>query len=668
MSVAKMLKLTLLGYSGIKNNLIDDVHKAGIVEIVEVKRDELKKVLKNSEDDKKELSSIENTLQDISKKKEELAFSLKFLHKYKPKKSLLESFSQERLILDNDTYIKTVRNFKYSILDEIKKLSNKLTELESLRNSILSQIEFLKPWKNLKININEVYNASPIVNVIFAVMDSKNFYEFMDIIKKVEFADCNIIHSTKEKQYFSIIYLNEIAEKIQETIKNFNLIQADFSDINITITNTIKEYTNKISQIDIELKDIENEMKAYCFAYNDMLVCLDYWRAVYEKVQIKKNFMDTESCFLIRGWIKKSDVEKLNKIKERYKEIHIALEIPKKKDDPPVALENQRLISPFEMVTKLFGLPTKKEPDPTPLFAPFFALYFGICLTDAGYGLVLILLSLLLLRNKYMGAGTKKLLNLMIISGIFTVIMGVLAGGFFGIQFEKLPASLQAISILKEKIAFLDPLKNPLRLFAFAIGLGVFQIITGFIIKFVILLKNNELRSAFVESFSWILIIFGVLIGVALKNMTILWCVSGAGACIIILFTSKSKNPLARIGAGLFGLYDITGIFGDIVSYSRLFALALATGVVAMVINIIIGIVYSMIINIPIIGVPVAIIVLVVGLIFGHLFNIGINALGAFVHTTRLQFVEYFTKFYQSGGREFSPFKEKLDYVHIEKG
>jgi len=663
-----MLKLSLLGHSGIKDEIIGEIHKAGIVQISEIDREEMKK-FHNSDDEGgsiREFRVIDEKLQEIGKIKEGLDFSIKFLTKYKPRKKLLDSLSSDQFIFENDSYIKTAEGFDHGICEQVKIFSNRITELESIYSNTISRIEVLEPWKGLQINISDVYNASPQVDALFAYIDIKSFKEFRETVDTMDFVHLSIIHSEEEIQYFSILYLKEKSDKIQELLKRFSLIQMDFSDIKENIASTIREFESKEKEIQKELKDIDSELKRIARDHDTMLISLDYWTSLYKKEEIKKKFLGTRSSFLLKGWIRKNDLDNLNAIKKRFKEVDIALEPPSKKDEPPVALENNPFNSPFEVVTKLFGLPTKKEVDPTPLFAPFFALFFGICLTDAGYGLVLIILSLFMLRNKYLGTGSRNLLRLIAISGVFTMIVGALAGGFFGIQFENLPASFQAVTRFKEKLAVLDPLKNPLRLFGFAIGLGVFQIITGFIIKFILLLKNREFRSAVVEALSWLLIIHGILLAVLLK-VKYFWGLAILGAGIIVLFTSKSKNPLARIGAGLFGLYDITGIFGDIVSYSRLFALALATGVVAMVINIIVGIIYGMVVNIPVIGVPLAVIVLVFILVFGHLFNIGINALGAFVHTTRLQFVEYFTKFYQSGGKEFSPFKEDLDYVRIKK-
>ncbi len=664
MAVAEILKVTLLGYSDLKNKIITDLHRSGLIEIKEVRKTEISKIdnIKESE-----IEKINNEIQELSKKVSDLTFASQILSRYQKTKGFLESMSDTKFEYTNEEYIKIVKNFKYNITGKIKKYISKINENENRINTIKNRINELKIWESIKVDINDVKNISKNIRVDFIKIDNKFYNEFIENFQELNLAEKTDINKDSEFNYLTITYHLDIERNIKALYSKYNVALVEFNDVSTTIKDKINEYEEEIKKLHSELEDIEKELKEYATYYDDLLVCIDYWKNMLSRVEVRKYFYNTESVFLIQGWIKKRDVEKLKNILSKYKEIEIITSIPDEDEDVPVVLENKRLISPFEMVTKLFGLPKKKEIDPTPLFAPFFALFFGICLTDAGYGLLLIAIATLLMKkNKYMSEGTKKLMKILVISGFFTVIFGIFAGGYFGIDFAKLPKSLLWAKEIRDKLAFLDPLKNPLRLFAFVLGLGVLQVFTGFLIKFVTLLKEKEYRGAIVEALSWMLIMIGLIAGPMLKNNYIT-ALAVIGAVIILFFSSTNKNILMRIAKGAYGLYDITGIFGDIVSYSRLFALALSTGVIAMVINIIVMIIFKMMIKMSVIGYIIGVIVLVLGLVFGHLFNMVINALGAFIHTTRLQFVEYFTKFYEGGGEEFRPFKEELDYVYIKE-
>ncbi len=662
MAKAQVWKLTILGHKNIKNQVVSKLHRSGFVEIVEIKENEAKK----SGVQKYDLTEINNDIQEITKKINDLNFATNYLGKFQKPKGFFASMSGGRFEYINDEYIKTVKNFKYNILAKIKRLSSDMNSIESKILSINNRIKELKIWKSIKIDFTDLRNTGENSKILFCSVEKPVYNELLSEVEKEKLTEIEIINEDDDNFYVSILYFADKENKVKGVLSKYNSLIYEFNDIDTTIIKKITEYKNDIKSFEKKLDEINEEIKSYAVYYDEALVCIDYWTNMLKKAEIEKNFSSTSKTFLIHGWIKKKEIDKLKKLLEEYKEIDVIATVPAEDDDVPVVLENKKLVSPFEMVTKLYGAPRKKEIDPTPLFAPFFALYFAICLTDAGYGLVLMGIMAMLLRNKYLSEGTRKLMKVLLISGFFTVIVGIFAGGFFGIDFDKLPASLAWVKHFKDKIAYFDPLKNPLRLFIFVIGLGVFQVVFGYTVKFILLLKEKDYRGAVVDALSWLIIIISLLVG-GLLGKSYIMAFSLVGVLIVLLYSSKNKNIIMRLAKGAYGLYDITGIFGDIVSYSRLFALALSTGVIAMVVNVIIMIVFNVMVKVPVIGYPLAVVILIAGLVFGHIFNILINALGAFVHTTRLQFVEFFTKFYEGGGREFSPFKEDLEYVYIKE-
>ncbi len=655
MAVSKMFKTNVLAYSTMKERLIEEIHRAGIIEISEVDRESIGEYI--SPEEGKGTSDINESLQEINKLVDDLSFSTNFISAYLPKK--YKKKNKNAFISEKDA-VKLAKDFKYNIVEKIKRYSHDIQQINSEKESIKSRIEELNPWKSIKIDFNELNFEN--VKVLFCITSTRNFDKLNSEIGEIDFSTINVITETKDNIYFTIIYENEKESEINNILKNMPVNLVDFQDVKEDIHKTIGEYKSKIKELDKKFLDITDELKEFSDEYFNMLIALDYWSMIYERELIKKKFISTESSFLLTGWIREKDIPKLKQIENKYKEIDISITPPEKEDVPPVALENSGIVRPFEVVTKLFGVPGKGEPDPTPLLSPFFALFFAICLTDAGYGLILILLGFIILKKSKGNIGTEQLMKILIIGGSITVLVGAVTGGWFGIDFDSLPPTFKAIKTFRDKLTLLDPLKSPLTLFIITLSLGILQLLTGLVVKIVLLLKDKEYYEAFSSPLPNFLILGGTVLAAVLKN-SIYWLFPFVGAVIMLFFSSRSKNIIMRLVKGAYSLYGITGLFGDVISYSRLFALALSTGVIALVINVIVGILYKMIISVPYIGIPVGILFLFIGLIFGHIFNVLINSLGGFIHTTRLQFVEYFGKFYEGTGTEFKPFKQEFKYI-----
>jgi vacuolar-type H+-ATPase subunit I/STV1 len=386
------------------------------------------------------------------------------------------------------------------------------------------------------------------------------------------------------------------------------------------------------------------------------------------------------------------------------------------------------------MVTRLYGIPNYREIDPTPLIAPFFAFFFGICITDAGYGFLVALVAFFAARKASPGGG-RNLLKLLVIAGLATIVVGAITGGWFGININpelvyrgdlssraeldagRIPDDMRqgladkeimlsnpsvraeetdtekmgrwivtdgdskytilekkdelafnrprALSFLT-KIRILDPQGSGQMTFLGAIlVIGFIQVWFGFFVKLYVDLRERDLAAAFYDELPWVLAMILLAIAAFLfltdaPRVAVLLVVAAVIVCcsVIILFAGReSGNIVARLGTGGFELYTkITGSFGDILSYLRLFALGLATGIIGSVVNTMAGMMWT---SIPLKVVAIGIFV------GGHIFNLVINALGGFIHTARLQFVEFFTKFYEGGGEEFRPLKREHTYITV---
>jgi V/A-type H+-transporting ATPase subunit I len=287
-----------------------------------------------------------------------------------------------------------------------------------------------------------------------------------------------------------------------------------------------------------------------------------------------------------------------------------------------------------------------------------------MCLTDAGYGLIVALLSFLALKKLPLGQGPKRLFSILFYTGLVTLPVGAVTGGYFGLDFSNFSPALQSI---RNRLMLFNPLEGngSIIFLGVCMAVGFVHVCFGLLLAFYDAVRKGKIVDGIYDQVSWLGLLIGlVLLGLGRPNLlgsTVAtfgkWMALFSAGVIVLFGGRSSKNPIARIFTGLYSLYGITGYFGDILSYSRLMAMGMATGVIAMVINTMIG----MIQDIPIVGVVLAALFFVVG----HLFNILINMVSGFIHTMRLQFVEFFQKFLEGGGNPFKPLKQQYRYALI---
>ena len=353
--------------------------------------------------------------------------------------------------------------------------------------------------------------------------------------------------------------------------------------------------------------------------------------------------------FYFDGWVIKSAVDKVKSVLDKY-ECYYEITEPEKGEQMPILLKQNSLTDPFQSITDLYSTPSVNDIDPTPFLAPFYFIFFGLMLSDAAYGLILSVGSFILLKHYRLEGMMKRLVKMFMFCGISTFFWGVLFGGWFGDMFGISPA-------------WFNPVEEPMTLLIFSLVLGGIHIFVGMGLKAYLLLRNGQAIDAICDIFLWYLLLIGLVVfglgsSIAPIATEIGKWMSIIGAVGIVLTGGRSKKGFGKVTGGLGSLYGITSYLSDVLSYSRLLALGLATGVVSQVINTLGKMVGGGILGI---------IVMVVVFIIGHVFNLAINTLGTFVHSSRLQYVEFFGKFFDGGGTPFNPFSRKTKYVEILK-
>ena len=369
----------------------------------------------------------------------------------------------------------------------------------------------------------------------------------------------------------------------------------------------------------------------------------------------------TAHTVVLDGWL---DAEKGAQVARAIAKEQLAAVLqphePAPDEEPPVEIRNPRLIQPFEVVTRLYGMPGYRDLDPTLFLAGFFFLFFGLSLTDVGYGLFLMTAAVIILTLFTVAPVVRTFAKLLFLMGLGSFLVGLLFGGYLGIAPESLPPALRAIQLF-------DPIGNPLPVFYLALGLGVFQVMVGMLLKIYSEARQGRLLSGLMDQGPWLFVfcvaiayvavVTGYLSAVTTTQLTNLLYL---GIALIIVASGRhGKTLLEKVQKSALSLYDSIGYFSDILSYSRLLALGLATTALAFAVNLIAEIVSD---SVPYLGPVLAIVVLVIG----HLFTLAVNTLGAFIHSARLQFVEFFGKFITGTGREFKPLRRSHQYVLVK--
>jgi len=662
MAVCKVKKVNIFSHIDLKDKIIEELQDAGCVQIIDV-------TSKLKIPGFLELNEINNTASNSELA--EVKYCIDYLSNFKEKSKKIDKSTSPLIdVYDYKKLSSLFFQYDYKeIYEKCVELDGDLKILKTKENHLKNTQEHLEEWKELDIKIEDL-EGTKNTKIIAGTLPSKDFVSCLEEIKKIgKEIEVNKIAEDKKQCKIIIFSLTEYYTLIKKILNKYN---TDYFKIPLEFSGTPK---NVLKNIFEELKNIE-EKRQIIFKTSEKLylenlslyVAFDYLSILKSKKDIGKYIKKTKKVIIIEGWILERNLNELkNRLYKKYKELEVVFSDPKETKDIPVALKNNKFVEPFESVTELYGIPKYTEFDPTPLFAPFYFIFFGICLSDAGYGLIIAALSYFaLLKLKFEGT-VKKFFGLFFLGGLSTFVMGALMGSWMGDTLNYLPNNILFIrTFLIDKISLLDPIKNPMPLLLISLSLGVIQIYTGFIIKFIANVKENKIKTGLMDQGSWLLLISGILIfaitsaiGSLAGFKSIAKYIIWAGLLFLILTQGRSnKNILLKIAGGVISLYNLIGYFSDILSYSRLFALGLSTAVLAVVVNTFV----MLFKDIPIIGIILAILVF----ILGHLFNLVISGMGAFIHSTRLQYVEFFTKFYEGGGAYFKPFKIITKYIKVQ--
>ncbi|HID56929.1 TPA: V-type ATP synthase subunit I [Candidatus Poribacteria bacterium] len=649
MAVCRMSKVQIIAHNSLRDEIVGYLHEKGIIHITNLR--EKVEEAEEIESDPERPQRIRELTEILSR----IQFAIDYLGQFEERKGGLFSFSGGKLLLSPDRYAEIISSEALpkwrEIADRCYELSGEVNRLESQLSRINADRAGLQVWWNLDVPIERLRDTDKVAVRVGSIPSMAYQDMASELEETTPYHHLETINLTGTEAYFVLTFLKEEEPNINPILAKYGFPPASFPRDSGRISEILSELDEEERGIREREEEIASEAKGFLKHRSDLMALHDHLSQELERLQVQESFLETRHVFMIEGWVREKDLEGFREdLAGRFKEIEIYAFDPAPDEEPPIAIENNKLVEPFQMVTNLYGMPRYREIDPTPFFAPFFAFFFGICLTDAGYGLVVILLSILGLKLFAKGRGARQLMGILLLSGVMTIVTGLLTGGFFGMH---MPSPFS-------KLIIVDPTtpEGQKKFLYISWGIGVVQVWIGFLIKFLLSVRDRKFNEAFRSDLPWVVMIPAAVmllpgdlrkVGLTLFVICSVW--------IIALSDVESKSIVGKIGNGFFNWYGISGVFGDVLSYSRLFALGLATGIIAQVVNTI----AKMISGVPGLG-PVLMVGVLIG---GHLFNIVINALGGFIHTARLQFVEYFTKFFEGGGESFRPFARESKYVVV---
>ncbi|MDI6601081.1 MAG: V-type ATP synthase subunit I [Thermoanaerobacteraceae bacterium] len=626
-----MKKMTLVGLKDNMDDIIDTLHKSGSVQIIEITEEE-----DNASFYQKGLSDIEDRLNEYK-------FAIDLLKSFNPHKKGM--FEQKPLIND-ETFNEHLKDeLKY--LDDIKNLHHleeKQNELNNEKARLEGRIEVLTPWKDIGIALRRL-GKGKYATIKLGTIETKNLPDFQKGAEELTYFGYEELKRVKNTVFMAISYLNNLEESANNLLmqSGFSALADEGSGTPEEIINSLNKRINAINEnlaeVETNIKDIDKDWEAFTALY-------DYYYIQKEKFEKYDDLLMTRKTFCLQGWVPETYCEQVkDSVESTSPYCYVEFKDPAEEDNPPTLLKNNAFVTPFELITELFSLPHKGEIDPNPIMAPFFFVFFGIMLGDVGYGIALSVLMWLGERLIKPSGQGKKLMDLLLLCGISSAIWGAVFGGWFGDLFG-IPA------------LWFNPLNDPMTMLVFSLALGVIQIFTGLGMKAYINVKNGHVIDAIFDQGFWLVFLTGLLM-LAIPNFrNIAAIVALIGALGLVLTQGRSKSGvIMKFLSGLVSLYGLSGYLSDVLSYSRLLALCLSGSVIAMVMNTL-----ARMFGGGVLGFIIGLIILIVG----HVFNLAISGLGCYVHSSRLQYVEFYGKFYEGGGKPFNPFKLSLKYYNYQ--
>ncbi|HOJ13369.1 MAG TPA: hypothetical protein PLT69_02625 [Deltaproteobacteria bacterium] len=477
------------------------------------------------------------------------------------------------------------------------------------------------------------------------------------------------LHAGRDMARVVLVALKEEAAEIQAALRGAGFEEIPLPRLKTTARERIDELRDTVEMYKEKTGDALERIQDFTKGRREgegrrpLKILRAYWQNVRDRSLALQKGLVGRWVHVVSGYVRLRDIPRLTALVERdFPESMLVLEDPGPGDDVPVSLHEKKPSRPLSLLVEMFGLPPYRSFDPTPFLMFNFYVFFGICFSDVFYGVMLTAVSAFLRARTKASSGVNRFVEILFFGGISSIVFGALMGSWFGDLYR--PEYLGEGNLLlrtRDALMVIDPMAKTVLALLVVLAIGVVNQFYGITLRMYGQLRRGDWLGAFSDGVCWIGALCGVLVVVAGVFADVphdiarigVWLLAVSSVCLVLTQGRGVENPLKRIAVGIVSLYGIVGSYGltsfagDVLSHCRLLALGLTTSIVAMAFNLMAG----MLRDIPYVGALLFVAVLAVG----HVFNFAISVLGAFVHSMRLVYVEFFGRFYEAGGRPFRP-------------
>ena len=636
MAIVKMKKFKLFALEKDRKSLLKELQKFSYVHFVKTKE----------EDESLKEIELNQDMTIIKEKSQKVKWMLNYFSKLFPKetkKEIDESSIKETLFV-----LLEQQASKYDFSNDYENLANISGEMDSNKEEIANLEIYrkeLSKWLNIKESLGNL-KAFRTAKFFLGTVAKKNFEPLKDKLRNFEHTYIEEISDESSQINIMLLTSNTEEKELKNELKTYSFTETNF-DFDTSFTDEYEKTKNREEELKKANEKLKEKVEKLLKLIPKLLIQKEYLDNALMRETVVSNFKATDTVNVIEGYIPLDMEEEFKKIvnknsnKSNYLEI---TEVDKDDEEVPILLKNSGITGLFASITQMYALPKYNEIDPTAILSIFYWIFFGMMVADFAYGLILFILSGLALMIGKFDENKRKFLKFFFALSFSTMIWGLLYGSAFG-DLIKLPTQV------------LDSSKDFMSIFILSIIFGAIHLVIALGIKAYILIKNGHFMDVIYDVFLWYLTLTSLIIlllagrfGLSEFTKNIFIACAVIGMLGIVVFGARdAKTLVGRIGGGLYSLYGITSYIGDFVSYLRLMALGLAGGFIASAINIIV----KMLVSKGILGIILGVVVFTLG----QSFNIFLSFLSSYVHTSRLTYVEFFSKFYEGGGKAFKKFR-----------
>lgn len=535
-------------------------------------------------------------------------------------------------------------------------LGTQLAEAGSAQAKLHSQIATLTPWQPLDVPLNFTGTRETIF--LSGTLPAAIEIDLLLTRLHTEAPACmaEVIGSDNEQHYLTVTVHREQEAAALNILKSAGFVTANFKDVEVTAGEKIEALQKEIAALENAKTEYTKQIASYYEKLSTLEMAYDAYTQEAARDELLSATAHTEHTAYFTGWMPAEADAAVAKLLDT-QGCAYSIEEPAEDETPPVMMQNSAFISPVEPITEMYDTPAYGSiVDPNPFMFPFYIVFFGFIMADAAYGILMFIGCFLALKLMKPTGGMKKTLTLFMYCGVSTFFAGLLFGGFFSNAFTVFTQTFLGKAVVIPPLWF-DPAAEPMKMLAFSLAMGGVHIILGMALAAYRMIRQGHLLDAVFDVGSWYLVFAGI--GLYVLKIPVGLYVIAAGA-LLLVFTGGRNSPslFGKITGGLGSLYGITGYLSDLLSYARIMALGLSGAVIGQVMN-----------QLGAMGGKgfFGLVMFIVVFVLGHTFNLAINLLGAYVHTSRLQYIEFFGKFFEGGGRAFRPLVNNTNYVTIIK-